>query len=114
MTLPLPQAATLTQIEFLALSENRVLVILVFNDREVQNRIIQLERRYHAPRNCGAPANYLNEQLPRPHAGAGAPGAAAPAEGDARDDLNQVMLDAIAMAQQAVRAAAAARQASST
>ena len=27
-------------------SENRVLVVLVFNDREVQNRIIQIERRY--------------------------------------------------------------------
>ena len=53
VTLPLAPAATLTQIEFLALSENRVLVILVFNDREVQNRIIQLERHY-GPRSCGA------------------------------------------------------------
>ncbi len=44
MTLPLAQAAQLSQIEFVALSENRVLVVLVYNDREVQNRIIQLER----------------------------------------------------------------------
>src|SRR6202166_1559788 len=62
VTLPLAQAASLTQIEFLALSENRVLVVLVFDDREVQNRIIQLERRYSAEELKRA-SNYLNAQL---------------------------------------------------
>src|ERR1700688_2839518 len=62
VTLPLAQAAALTQIEFLALSENRVLVVLVFDDREVQNRIIQLERRYSAEELKRA-SNYLNAQL---------------------------------------------------
>ena len=42
VTLPRAQQASITQIEFVALSDNRALVILVFNDREVQNRIIQL------------------------------------------------------------------------
>src|SRR5215475_4228269 len=48
VTLPRARQAALTQIEFVGLSENRVLVVLVFNDREVQNRIIQLERHYSA------------------------------------------------------------------
>jgi heat-inducible transcriptional repressor len=97
VTLPLPQAATLTQIEFLGLSENRVLVVLVMNDREVQNRIIQLER-HHGPEELRRAANFLNEhcrgrtlaqvhqellrELKETHA-----------------RLNQEMLDAIAVAQ---------------
>ena len=48
VTLPLAHAASMTQIEFLPLSENRVLVVLVLNNSEVQNRIIQLERHYSA------------------------------------------------------------------
>ena len=98
VTLPLAPAATLTQIEFVGLTENRVLVILVFNDREVQNRIIQLERRYGSEELRRA-ANFLNDhcrsrtlsqvhnellqQLKETHA-----------------SINQVMLDAISIAQQ--------------
>lgn len=98
VTLPLAPAATLTQIEFVGLAENRVLVILVFNDREVQNRIIQLERRY-GPEELRRAANFLNDhcrsrslsqvhvelvrQLKETHA-----------------SINQVMLDAISIAQQ--------------
>ena len=52
----------MTQLEFVGLSENRVLVVLVFNDREVQNRIIQLERHYSADELKRA-SNYLNEQF---------------------------------------------------
>ncbi|HLQ12999.1 MAG TPA: heat-inducible transcriptional repressor HrcA [Steroidobacteraceae bacterium] len=98
VTMPLAPAATLTQIEFVGLAEQRVLVILVFNDREVQNRIIQLERHY-SPEELRRAANVLNEhcrnrslsqvhaellrQLRETHA-----------------SINQVMLDAISMAQQ--------------
>ena len=39
VTVPKGQGALLRQIEFLPLSDNRVLVILVLNDHEVQNRI---------------------------------------------------------------------------
>ena len=39
-----PVASQLRQIEFLPLSGDRVLVILVINEREVQNRIIQMPR----------------------------------------------------------------------
>ena len=60
VTLPLAHAASMTQIEFLPLSENRVLVVLVLNDSEVQNRIIQLERHYWAEELRRA-AKFLNE-----------------------------------------------------
>jgi heat-inducible transcriptional repressor len=62
VTLPLTQAASLTHIEFMPLSESRVLVVLVFNDREVQNRIIQLQRRYGAEELRRA-ASFLNEHF---------------------------------------------------
>ena len=44
VTVPKPAASQLRQIEFLPLSGDRVLVILVINEREVQNRIIQMQR----------------------------------------------------------------------
>lgn len=48
VTVPRSGRATLRQIEFLPLSENRILAILVINERDVQNRIIQAERTYSA------------------------------------------------------------------
>jgi heat-inducible transcriptional repressor len=62
VTVPRTQQASITQVEFVALSDNRVLVVLVFNDREVQNRIIQLER-YYSPDELKRASNYLNEQF---------------------------------------------------
>jgi heat-inducible transcriptional repressor len=61
VTLPRPQMASITQVEFVGLSDNRALVILVFNDREVQNRIIQLER-YHSSDELRRAANFLTER----------------------------------------------------
>jgi heat-inducible transcriptional repressor len=61
VTLPRAQQASITQIEFVGLSDNRALVILVFNDREVQNRIIQLER-YHTSDELRRAANLLTER----------------------------------------------------
>ena len=61
MTLPRAQQASITQIEFVGLSDNRALVVLVFNDREVQNRIIQLER-YHSADELRRAANFLTER----------------------------------------------------
>src|SRR5688572_6007041 len=46
VTLPRQGHAALSQIEFMPLSDNRVLAILVVNGREVQNRILQLERHF--------------------------------------------------------------------
>lgn len=44
VTVPRPEANQLRQVEFLPLSGDRVLVILVVNEREVQNRIIHTQR----------------------------------------------------------------------
>jgi len=60
--LPRRRIATLRQVEFLSLAENRVLVILVLNSQEVQNRIIQTRRPYSAAELQQA-ANYLNQQF---------------------------------------------------
>lgn len=46
VTTPRPQSNQLRQVEFLPLSGDRVLVILVTNEREVQNRIIHTSRVY--------------------------------------------------------------------
>ena len=59
VTLPRHEQLTLRQVEFLSLSDDQVLVILVVNEREVQNRIIRTGRRYAAAELQQA-ANYLN------------------------------------------------------
>lgn len=46
VTLPKRNSLTLRHVEFLSLSERRVLVILVVNNKEVQNRIIYVDREY--------------------------------------------------------------------
>tara|TARA_B100000959_G_scaffold132100_2_gene138465 strand:+ start:1647 stop:2708 length:1062 start_codon:yes stop_codon:yes gene_type:complete len=58
--LPGTQQSKLQHIEFVVLSGNRVLVILVVNDREVQNRIINTNRTYSASELQEA-SNYLND-----------------------------------------------------
>lgn len=60
VSVPRGQKAVLRQIDFLPLSDNRVLAILVINDREVQNRILTTE----APRSAEdlrRAANFINE-----------------------------------------------------
>ncbi|MDX1734151.1 MAG: heat-inducible transcriptional repressor HrcA [Halioglobus sp.] len=46
VTVPRPEEQALRQVEFLPLSGDRVLVILVVNEREVQNRIIHTRRPF--------------------------------------------------------------------
>ena len=98
VTLPSTEQASITHVEFVGLSENRVLAVLVLNDREVQNRIIQLERRY-GPDELKRAANFLNEKFR---------GRTLPQVRqeilrelrETRETMNQVMLDAITFAQQ--------------
>ena len=59
VTLPHREAVTFRMIEFLPLSEQRILVILVTNEQEVQNRIIHPTKRFSAAELTSA-ANYLN------------------------------------------------------
>ncbi len=59
VALPRRNRIELRQVEFLPLSSNRVLVILVLNNREVQNRIIYTDRVYSSSE-LGQAANYIN------------------------------------------------------
>jgi len=58
--LPRQEKVVLRHVEFLSLSDKRVLVILVINEHAVQNRIIRTKRRY-SPAELQEAANYLNE-----------------------------------------------------
>jgi heat-inducible transcriptional repressor len=97
VTLPNPHYIALSHIEFVALSENRALAIMVMDNHEVQNRVVQLER-YHAADELRRAANYLNEAF----AGRSLPDVRAQLVAqlqDTRQHMNQLMLDAIQMAQ---------------
>lgn len=59
VALPKRNRLELRQVEFLPLSGNRVLVVLVLNNREVQNRIIYTDKIYSKSELQEA-ANYLN------------------------------------------------------
>jgi heat-inducible transcriptional repressor len=62
VTLPRADQTSLRHVEFLPLSGSRVLVILVLNERDVQNRIIRVEREY-AESELVRAANLLNEEF---------------------------------------------------
>ncbi|CAN5325381.1 heat-inducible transcriptional repressor HrcA [soil metagenome] len=59
ITIPRCERFVLRQVEFLPLSENRILIILVLNDKEVQNRIIHTKRPYNK-QELEQAAKYLN------------------------------------------------------
>lgn len=97
--LPRREQVSLRQVEFLPLSHNRVLVILVVNEKEVQNRIIQTQRDY-SQAELQQIANYLNKLC----AGKDLRHVRKHLLGEldnARSNMNQLMADAIAMADQA-------------
>ncbi|MGO9427090.1 MAG: heat-inducible transcriptional repressor HrcA [Steroidobacteraceae bacterium] len=97
VTLPDPHYISLMQIEFVGLSENRALAIMVMNNREVQNRVVQLERYYSAEELRRA-ANYLNEAF----AGRSLPDVRSmllKQLQETRQHMNQLMQDAIQVAQ---------------
>jgi heat-inducible transcriptional repressor len=97
VTLPRATQASITQIEFVGLSENRVLVVLVYGEREVQNRIIQLER-YYSPDELRRASNFLNDQF-RGRSLDEVRQEILRQLSETRAHMNQVMLDAISMAQ---------------
>src|SRR5690606_6896716 len=100
VSLPRVQHSILRQIEFLSLSEKRVLAILVINDREVQNRILHTERSY-APEDLQRASNYLNEH----YAGCDLIEIRRRLISDleaTRHSMNQAMLDIISVAQDAM------------
>ena len=100
VTLPRASHVVLRQVEFLPISNHRVLAILVVNDHEVQNRILHLDREYSESELKRA-ANYLNKTY------------AGKELNKVRDlvieemrltqrSMNQLMIDTISIAQQAL------------
>lgn len=100
VTLPRVSHVVLRQVEFLPISNHRVLAILVVNDHEVQNRILHLDREYSESELKRA-ANYLNKTF------------AGKELNKVRDlvieemrltqrSMNQLMIDTISIAQQAM------------
>jgi heat-inducible transcriptional repressor len=59
---PRRASSRIRQIEFLSLSEKRILLIIVTTDGEVQNRILNTEKGYSAAELVTA-ANYLNQHF---------------------------------------------------
>src|SRR5687767_165274 len=100
VTLPRQSHAALSQIEFVPLSDNRVLAILVVNGREVQNRILQLERYYSAEELRRA-SNYLNMEFRGKELSAVRDHLLSQLK-ETREHLNEMMLNAIHLAQQVV------------
>jgi len=62
VTLPRRETVILRQVEFLPLSDNRVLVVLVTNKQEIQNRVIHTHRPY-SKNELSAAARFLNEHF---------------------------------------------------
>jgi len=62
ITLPRRDHVALRQVEFLSLSGDRVLVILVLNDREVENRVIHTDREYSEVE-LNQAANFINREF---------------------------------------------------
>jgi heat-inducible transcriptional repressor len=89
--------ASLSQIEFIGLSEQRVLAILVVNGREVQNRVLQLDR-YYSPEQLRRAASHLNEQF-RGRELEEVRARLVLQLQETREQMNQMMLDAITIAE---------------
>jgi heat-inducible transcriptional repressor len=101
VTLPRQAHVTLRQIEFLPISDRRVLAILVTNDSEVENRILHVDRDY-TPDELRRAANYINEHF------AGHEISAVRAQvleelKSTQKSMNQLMIDTISFAQRALQ-----------
>jgi heat-inducible transcriptional repressor len=59
---PRRAASRIRQIEFLSLSEKRILLIIVTTDGDVQNRVLVTEKSY-SPAELVSAANYLNQNF---------------------------------------------------
>lgn len=106
VTVPRKDTAKLRHLEFMRLSERRVLAILVFSEKEVQNRILETEREF-SKAELEQVANFVNEQLLSRDLGCDL-GQARQSLVDGmhadRERLNRQMAEVIAMAEQALAA----------
>ena len=100
--LPRVRQSSLEQVEFIALSENRILVILALSDKEIQNRIIHTGKTYTQEQLQRA-ANYLNSTCCGKDLGAIRTEVLAELQ-QLRNDVNELMQTAIEVAQHAFSA----------
>lgn len=100
VTLPRQPHVQLRQVEFLPLSDRRVLAILIVNDSEVQNRILHMERDYSAEELRRA-ANYLNEHF-RGQELRAIRERVVEQLSETRATMNRLMIDAVAIAEKAL------------
>jgi heat-inducible transcriptional repressor len=99
VTLPKRETLFLRHVEFLPLSNSRVLVIFVTNEQEVHNKIIHTSRLF-SPAELQQAANYLNS-IYSGRSLAAVREAVLQELQDDREQMNQLMLDAIKIAQMA-------------
>ncbi|MGR9087747.1 MAG: heat-inducible transcriptional repressor HrcA [Gammaproteobacteria bacterium] len=97
VTLPKREVVFLRHIEFLPLSNTRVLVIFVTNEHEVHNKIIHTAKAFTSAELQQA-ANYLNSVYSGKNLSAVREAVLKELQDD-RERMNQMMLDAIKMAQ---------------
>lgn len=104
VTIPRQHHTTLRHIEFLPLSGRRVLVILVVNDAEVQNRILDMERDY-ADDELRRAATFLNDRFTGRDLDEVRTQLLSDLDGT-REFMNRLMLDSIAIADHAQQSGA--------
>lgn len=109
VTLPQQTHAALNRIEFLPLSGVKILVILVVNNQEVENRIIELDREYSESELRQA-SNFLNERFAGADIHSVRRSLVAELE-QTRDDMNQLMINAIELAKSAFERSASDKDA---
>lgn len=98
VTLPRRDRTAWQRIEFVPLSETRVLAVVVFNDQDVENRILHLDRGYD-PDQLQKAANYLNAHFAGKDLGQ-VREALLQEMREARESMDALMLSAIHMAEQ--------------
>jgi heat-inducible transcriptional repressor len=97
--IPRRERVTLRHLEFLPLSGSQVLVILVINERDVQNRIIQTARTF-SHSELQQMANYLNQEFAGKDLNEVRESLLAEMR-DVREHMNRLMVNAIEVASQA-------------
>jgi len=99
VTVPRRARVALRQIEFLPLSNRRVLAILVLNDRDVQNKILEVHRDF-GEEELRRAGNYLTEQFGGRDLYQARQDVLKELR-ETRETMNALMVEAIEMAQQA-------------
>ena len=105
VTVPRRNPSTIRQIEFMRLSGNQLLVILVFGQNDVQNRIVTIDHEWSADELQQA-SNYLNSVLVGKDLQQARQGLLDEMQQD-REEMNRLMLEAIELGEQAFSGMAA-------